>query len=805
MKVSISWLKEYIPIQMDVQALDEALTMAGLEVDSRADRYEYLDTVVVGQITHISPHPKANNLKICDVDIGNDTITVICGAPNTEKNMLTAAALPGTALLNDTMIEKTNIRGEISEGMLCSEGELALGPDFSGIMALDSTLKPGTPLAAALNLSDMVLDIDLTPNRPDCLSIIGIAREVAALEKTSVQYPTISFSKPPKGDISTITSVTIEAPDHCPRYAARMVEGITVAPSPFWLQDRLRSVGLRPINNIVDITNFVMMETGQPLHAFDFDRLEENRIVVRTASTGERFTTLDDKEHILSGDMLMICDGKKPVAVAGVMGGLNSEIEEKTQRVLIESACFSSVSIRKTSKNLGVNTDASHRFERGVDPEGTLTAVNRAAQLMVAVANGELVEGVIDEYPGKYEKKSIRLSTRDTNRLLGTCINQQDIKSFLESIEFKVAVHDDDILVVDAPTFRVDVEKPVDLMEEVARRYGYNHIPTTFPQILPERALDTTALDLRKTIKIIMKGFGFSEAVNYSFIGHQSCHLLQLPDDDTRQQAVKILNPLTDDQAVMRTTLLPGLLQTMHRNLSRQMNDFRLFEIGNIFIHKTPDDLPEEIEMMAGLWTGYRTPVSWHDTGTPCDFYDLKGVVEGIFTLLNVDGVVFSRLDPEKCWYTRPGQTAQIKVNQTEIGLIGEIHPKVGKNFDLKQKAFIFELNLHQLLPLVPDTRHANPLPIYPSVSRDMTLIVDKTQESYDILEKIRYMDEKLIESVQLFDVFEGEPVQKGKKSISFRITYRSMNKTLADDEVNLLHKNIADKVIRVYNAQLPA
>ena len=564
-------------------------------------------------------------------------------------------------------------------------------------------------------------------------------------------------------------------------------------------------MGLRPINNIVDITNFVMMETGQPLHAFDFDRLEENRIIVRTAKNNERFTTLDGKEHVLSDEMLMICDGQKPVAVAGVMGGLNSEIEDTTCRVLIESAYFSPVSIRKTSKRLGMNTDASHRFERGVNPEGTLTAANRAAQLMVDITNGVLIDGVVDEYPGKTEIKTIFLSIRDTNRLLGTAVDIQKAKQLLESIEFIVSVHDADTLKVEVPPFRVDVEKPVDLMEEVARLYGYNHIPTTFPLILPGKDLKADALDLRKTIKIIMKGFGFSETINYSFISSQSAEKLRLPDGDQRYQTVNILNPLTEDQTVMRTTLLPGLFQTMQRNLSKQMNDLKLYEIGKTFIQIAVNELPEEIEMMAGLWTGNRMAPSWHDTGKPCDFFDLKGVAEGLFNALNVDSFIFTKLAPANCRYTRPGYSATICVNQTQIGLIGEVHPEVLKNFDLKQKAFIFELNLDLLLPLVPITRQAAPLPIYPSVSRDVTLIVDTFQESNDILEKVRHMGEKLIERVHLFDVFEGEPIQEGKKSISFRVIYRAENRTLSDDEVNRLHKNIADEIITFYNAKLPA
>ncbi len=373
MKVSISWLRTYIDIQMEIDQLAHALTMAGLEVDAVYDRYAFLDSVLAGRITAVAPHPNADKLKICQVKAGRQTYGVVCGAPNAAEGMLAPLALPGTELADGTILSAGTIRGEKSAGMLCSEKELGLGEDASGLMALDGRLEPGTQLNKALSLSDMVLDIDLTPNRPDCLSIIGIAREVAAIQGNAIKLPA---SELPKGteDINRFTSVTIEDPDHCPRYAARLITGIEVKPSPFWLQDRLLSVGLRPINNLVDVTNFVMMETGQPLHAFDFDQLAEQRIVVRTAKESEKFTTLDEKERVMSAQTLMICDGEKPVAIGGVMGGMNSEIEPQTTRVLIEGAYFNPISVRKTAKHLGLNTDASHRFERGVDPQNTLNA-----------------------------------------------------------------------------------------------------------------------------------------------------------------------------------------------------------------------------------------------------------------------------------------------------------------------------------------------------------------------------------------------------------------------------------------------
>jgi phenylalanyl-tRNA synthetase beta chain len=410
MIVSLSWLEDYVSIQMDVSSLADALTMVGLEVEAVWDRYAYLNTVVAGRIDSVSPHPKADKLTICKVNTGDRQLDIVCGAPNARKGMLAPLAFPGTVFPNGKTLENSVIRGIKSEGMLCSENELGLGNQTGGLMELHGNFQPGTPLAKALSLSDHVMEIGLTPNRPDCLSILGIAREIAAIQKTELKYPDYSINDESK-DIFQATSVTIEAPEHCPRYCARLVENISVGPSPFWMQDRLLSVGLRPINAIVDITNFVMMETGQPLHAFDFDRLAQNRIVVRTAKDKEVFTTLDGKRRELNSETLMICDGEKPVAIGGVMGGENSEIQQNTTRVLIESACFDPVSIRKTSKYLGLSTDASHRFERGVDPDGTVKALNRAASLMSDISGGHIVPGLIDENPIRFETQSIKLNT----------------------------------------------------------------------------------------------------------------------------------------------------------------------------------------------------------------------------------------------------------------------------------------------------------------------------------------------------------------------------------------------------------
>jgi phenylalanyl-tRNA synthetase beta chain len=804
MKISLSWLKEYIEINISVSDLADALTMAGLEVEAVSDRYDYLNSVVIGRLSKIDPHPNTDKLKLCRVDIGDRMVTVVCGAPNVKNDMLAPCAMPGTCFPKGTILEKSIIRGEVSEGMLCSEMELELSANSDGVMELGRNFSVGSSLNRALGLSDPVLEIDLTPNRPDCLSIIGTAREIAAFQKTKVTYPEI-FLPESFDDISDYTSITLMSPELCPRYAASLVFDITVGPSPFWLQDRLLSVGLKPINNIVDITNFVMMETGQPLHAFDFDRLGENRIVVRTARKGEVFITLDGKERCLDPEMLMICDGEKPVALAGVMGGLNSEIEDTTTRVLLESAYFDPVCIRKTSKKTGLITDASHRFERGVDPDGTITALNRATQLIAEIGGGKLIKGTIDEYPNKFREKIIDVGVTELNRRLGTCLDINDIENLLKSIEFQVDKIGNDRLQLIPPSCRVDITRFEDITEEIARLFGYNNIKTTFPLIPAEGRQPSKKIELRNRIKFLMTGLGCNESINYSFISRLSCDRLNLEPNDKKRRVIDVLNPLSEDQSVMRTSLIPGLLETMKYNISVQNRNLKLFEIGNVFFDTgEKDSLPDEIEMLAGLWTGKRADAVWFSKEINCDFYDLKGVIEELLGNLGIVDTIFTRMPPASCFYTKPGFTAQIIIKNEFIGLVGELHPKVLSNYDLKQTAFIFELNFDKLLRYIPGAKSVSPIPKFPATSRDITLIVSKDIEVNNILQSVIDLNEELVENLHLFDVFEGEPIPAGRKSISFRITYRSSSETLEDNRINNLHKSISDRLLEKFDATLP-
>jgi phenylalanyl-tRNA synthetase beta chain len=804
MKVSLSWLKDYVTVDVDAEALAEALTMAGLEVDGLVDRYAYLDRVVAGSIVEMVSHPDADALDVCQVDVGNGIRPVVCGASNVKAGDLVPVALPGAILPSGDRIEAGTIRGHVSEGMLCSEAELALGTDRSGILLLSEAAKPGVGLAAVLGLSDTILEFDLTPNRSDCLSIIGIAREVAAILNTPLKYPDVKL---PQGEtpIDELSSVIIEAPDYCPRYAARVLTGVAVGPSPFWLQDRLHSVGLRAINNVVDVTNFVLMEMGQPLHAFDFDRLAEHRIVVKTAEKGHTFTTLDGIERTMQSDMLMICDGKEPVALAGIMGGLESEIEDDTTRVLIESAYFNPITTRRTAKRLGLSTESSHRFERGVDPVGVRTALDRAAQLMVELADGKLADGVIDVYPKPFSERFIPLSARRTNRFLGTGLSQDEVGGYLKSIEFQVEVVDEDQLSVVPPSFRVDIARPEDLMEEVARLSGYNEIPTTHPVSQVVAKKPRKKMGVRHRLRQLLIGSGFTEIVTYSFIGQDTCDKLLLSPDDKRRSVVPILNPLTEDQNVMRASLVPGLLSTMYRNSTRRNEDLRIFELGKVFFSSTRDELPEEVEMVSCLWTGARRGRTWHGEEAGVDFYDIKGVVEVICSGFNIPDVRFAPLTATDFPYFRPATGAEIRTGDEPLGAVGEFTSEALKNFGLKNAAYAFELNFDRLEAQVREERRAHALPRFPATTRDLAIIVDDGIEAQAMLDFLEGLDQELVESVEIFDVYSGNPISQGKKSVALRLTYRSSERSVTDSEVNAIHEVVIERALVQFKGQLPA
>ncbi len=799
MLVTYNWLKDYVNLDVDPQILADKLTMRGLEVEDLRDRYDYLNRVVVARVVEAEPHPRSDKLKVCQVETDKASYQVVCGAPNVKKGMLSALALKGVELPGGDVVQEVELRGVRSSANLCSEAELVVGPDASGIISFPEKIRPGTGLKEALGLSDWIFEIDVTPNRPDCLSLIGVAREVAAILGRQLKRPEISIEEGPER-AADITSVQILDPEHCPRYVALVITGLKIEASPFWMVERLAGVGVRTINNVVDITNFVMMEMGQPLHAFDLDRLEERRIVVKTAEEGERFTTLDGEERIMGPEMLMICDGKKAVALAGIMGGLNSEIIPSTTNVLLESAYFNPVSIRRTSKTLGLSTEASFRFERGIDPEGCLYAASRAAALMAEFAGGRVAAGVIDERPGPYEKVLIPFSPSRCNSFLGLDIRPQEMMNALSSIGLTASGSGEE-LEVEAPSFRVDLTREVDLYEEVARLVGYDRIPVTLPLRRGEVEPPDPLRLLRAEIGEILEGLGLSEAINYSFISHDFCDKLNLPENDFRRRCVRILNPLSEEQALLRSSLVPGLLDTMRRNQSFQVMDLGLFEIGKLFFAVDGRELPDERFAVAGLMAGQRAGQSWNQKTGKVDFYDIKGVVEELLEDLNVPEPEFAA--EELPAYFEGNAAARVAAQGRILGYLGKITAQVAGRFDLKEAPYVFELDLDSISAARAGVRSFTPLPRFPGISRDQALLLDREVEAGRILNFIKGLNEEFLTEVSLFDAYEGKQLKKNLKSLAFRFLYRSPERTLTDEEVNVIHQRVIDKVLASFNAEI--
>ncbi|MBN1546400.1 MAG: phenylalanine--tRNA ligase subunit beta, partial [Syntrophaceae bacterium] len=656
MQVSIKWLKDYIDLALTPDELAAKLTMAGLEVEAIERKKPAFTGVVVAKILSLSPHPNADKLSLCRISTGEAEFPVVCGASNIKVGDVVPLAKVGATIPGGYTIKHSTIRGEVSEGMLCSEEELEIGGDNTGIMILPPDLPLGLELSKALDLDDTVMDIGITPNRSDCLSIIGMAREIAALTGSTVKYPDITFNETTE-DIDGITSVTIEDPDLCPRYTARILKDVKIGPSPFWMRQRLEAVGLRSINNVVDVTNFVMMEFGQPLHAFDFRFLEEGRIVVRRSHAGEPFVSLDEKERILRPDTLMICDGKKPVAIAGIMGGLNSEVKDDTAMVLLESAYFQPSSIRKSARWLGMGTDAAFRFERGIDPEGVVRALNRAAQLIAETAGAVVCKGIIDAYPNRVAvPESIPLRIQRVNDVLGANLDEGQIVESLRLLGMSVNKTDQiGFYSVNPPSYRVDIYREIDLVEEVARLIGYDRIELKLPQISVKPLEKEKKQVLIEKIRQILNGCGFSEAIHYSFITPKSCDVLNISAEDERARMLKIANPLTDDQAIMRTTLVYSLLDTMRTNANNGCYNLKLFETGKIFIDNGQGELPTEKERLGVLLTGVAYDDFWHLKESGADFYSLKGVVEDLIAGLRLTGVTYdaAKIEP----FLHPGRS----------------------------------------------------------------------------------------------------------------------------------------------------
>jgi len=794
LNVTLNWLKNYIDFDLSADELADRLTMLGVEVESVKQLGVALEGVVVGKVNSISPHPNADKLVLCQVDIGEqDALQIVCGAPNVSEGMSVSVATIGTELLSGITIKQAKLRGEESYGMLCSERELGISEDAAGLMELSSDTSVGTPLAEALGLDDTVFELEITPNRPDCLSLIGVAREIRAETGNELKLPEVNIRENDT-DIREVTSVTIDAPDLCPRYAARVIRGVKIGESPAWLKQRLESVGIGVINNIVDVTNFVLMEYGQPLHAFDYHKLGENRIVVRRAAEGEQITTLDEEERELTSEMLVIADANKPVALAGVMGGYDSEITDETCDVLLESANFQPASIRATGKKLGMHTEASYRFERGVDPEVVILALNRAAQLIVELAGGTVCEGIIDVYPGKREPTQIQLRPDRVNFILGTALEATEIEQILYRLGFGMEASqlEDSSYQVTVPSFRSDITREIDLIEEVARVHGYDNIPTTLPKGDIPVPVSDISVEVRKYIKQFFLGAGMMEAVNYSFM-HPNCFdKIRLAADSPLRDALKLRNPLSPEMSILRTTLMPSLLDNAQHNHNHQINNIALFEMSTVFVKG------EEPWRITGILAGEIGGGVYGNPYKNPDFFDIKGIVERVLEVCCLTDYTFKKTE-EPTFH--PGRNAAVLLGDRRIGILGEVHPEVLEIYELPYKAYLFELDLEVLANAADFSKRFEPIPIYPSVQRDLAIVVDKEMQSDTPIDIIYSTGGELVDSVRLFDVYVGDQVSEGKKSLAYTITYHSATETLTDKDVNNLH----DKVVKRLNQELGA
>ena len=803
MKVTLNWLKDYVDFDLSADELSHRLTMTGLEVDAMERLGEGLDSVIVAHLADVQPHPDADRLTVCKVQTGSVTQQVVCGANNHKTGDLVALAQVGSVLPGDFKIKKSKIRGQESCGMLCSSSELGLAEESEGILILPPGLPLGQPVFKALGLKDVMFEIGLTPNRADCLSVVGIAREVSAMVNAPLQLPEPVLTES-GSQAAEKTSVFIEDADLCPRYAARLIENVQIGPSPSWLVRRLETVGMRSINNVVDVTNFVMLELGQPLHAFDFNQLREHRIVVRRAKDGDQFKTLDGQSRTLMGSDLVICDGVGPVALAGVMGGENSEVSPETNRILLESAYFNPTAIRRTSKRLGLHTESSHRFERGTDVDMVPLALDRAAALIAELAGGSIARGAVDAYPRELARRKVTITASRTSQLLGIEVDANDIRARLSTIGLKCDLmvdRRDGAVNVEIPNFRPDLEREVDLIEEVVRLVGYDRIPVTMPvsnltcQQLPGH------LSLERRVRDRMAHMGYSEVINYSFFNADCLNKLGLSVDDARRQNVQILNPLTEEQGSMRTTLVASLLETASRNLAYRSEDLALFELRPVFQPEDSAELPRESLHLSALLCGRREPQGWAQTADRGDFYDMKGVVEQLLADLRIFDVRWQAEHDEVFYH--PGKSCALYQGDNLLGTLGELHPEVLHNFDLGSSAILCDLDLEAFFAKCGKTVKFQPLSRYPDVQRDSAFLVDNevsAQQVFDVLGQVKLKD---LESIELFDVYCGEGVPAGKKSLAIRACYRALDRTLTDELIQNLHGKLVKAMEKELGAEL--
>lgn len=786
MKLPLSWLKDY----MNTDGIDNAtythmLTMSGSMVEGIENPAEEIKNVVVGKILKIEKHPDADKLVVCQVDIGEvESVQIVTGAKNVFEGAFVPVAKHKSSLPGGVKITKGKLRGVLSCGMMCSVNELGMSDEpADGILILPDDATPGADITEVLGLDESVAEFEITSNRPDCMSIIGLARESAATFNRGFKIPEVKATGNNE-DVNDYASAEIAAPELCSRFIGRVIKNVKIAPSPEWMQKRLKACGIRAINNVVDITNYIMLEYGQPMHAYDLDHVEGHKIIVRRAEEGELLETLDDQPRMLQNSMIAIGDEKRAIGVAGVMGGANSEVCDTTVTVMFESACFNAVAVRRGAKALGMRTDASALFEKGLDPENCLPAIQRACELMEQLGAGEVVGGMIDIYPVKKEQTVLPFEPDKMNRFLGLEVSAAEMKEILARLEFEVK--DDKVYV---PTFRGDIESMADIAEEVARIYGYDKIPTTMMKGCVTVGGKSKKQHLEDVIRDSLTAVGLYEVTTYSFIDPKENDMILMPQEDDRRNMVRISNPLGEENSVMRTDMLSSVLKVLKTNFSRRNAEAGIFEIGSVYIPKAEQVLPDENQIIAvGMYGG-------------CDFYDIKGKVENMLADLNINDYEFITCKDNPSFH--PGRCAHIYACGKFLGIIGQVHPKVAANFKIGVETYCALLDFNVLLSGYTTDRQYKALPKFPATSRDIAVILDKNINVGEVIKIIESNRNGILESYSLFDVYEGEQVGDGKKSVAYSLLFRAEDRTLTDKEVNEVMDKILSGLKEKLNAEL--
>lgn len=790
MKVSLRWLSEYVTTDWSPERLAQRLTLAGTEVGGVERVGDSWEGINVSLVTSVQPHPNADRLRLVTVDLGDRTMTVVCGAPNVAVGQKVAFAQVGTRLLDghsgkSATLKPAKIRGVVSEGMVCSEKELGLSDDHEGILVLPSEAVVGVSLADYLG--DVILDLELTPNRPDCMSLLGVAREVAVLTGSRLNVPAVDYESDDT-PVESLIHVSVEDATMCPRYCATVVRGIRMSPSPAWMQARLKASGMRPISNVVDITNYVMLEYGQPLHAFDYDAVAAHEIIVRRAAPSELFTTLDDVERKLDSGVLLIADGERAVGVAGIMGGYNTEISDSTSSILIEAANFDHATIRHGSTFLGLRTEASIRFDKGLHPELAAIAVRRATQLMVELCGGVAAQGTHDTYPEPLQPKEVFLPSNEVRRLSGMDVSEEKVRGILESLGFGSLQSSVQGSSFSVPYWRGDVSGAADLVEEVVRVIGYDQIPAGIPRFTAGTvSVSADMWEFKSTLRGLMVGAGFQEILTYSLTSREKLEQLT-PSHPLDAEPVRVANPMSKEQESLRTSLRGSILDVVARNRPREQSPVRVFELSRVY-EPRGDELPEERETLCAILCGSGESLSWHHGESRIDFYEAKGLVEFI---LAKSGVV-ARYVPGTDRGLFPGRQADVLVDGDRIGVVGQLHPSVPQSVEVSGDVFMLELDVARLMAHSRLRAICEPLSRFPFSERDLAIVVDESVTYESVADIIRAF--ALVSETSLFDVYTGEQIPAGKKSFAIRLVYQASDRTLTDSAVNEVQKQILLKL----------